>query len=360
MVPYSSWDFNWPQGRCPTPGGIDYSIVDSIRNCDLLGLKDLNVGMDYVRGKLADYLNVLVDAGVAGFRVDAAKHMWPGDLEAVFKRVKNLNTAFGFPANARPFIMQEVINQGGEVITSWEYRHLGRVTEFKYGDELGRGIRRDKKLSFFSGFGEAWGFLPDHASLVFVDNHDNQRGHGGGGSVITHKSPRLYKMANAFMLAHPYGLARVMSSFAFNDPDSSPPRDAQGNTLSPIIFADNSCGNGWVCEHRWRQIKNMVDFRNVVVGQALKNWWDNGSHKIAFGRGDKGFIVINNEHDYLSETLQTGLPTGTYCNIYLGDYINGKCMGPSVYVDHNGFATFNIQGGGNEDPVVAIHVRAKM
>ncbi|XP_071799755.1 alpha-amylase 1-like [Asterias amurensis] len=359
LVPYSALDFNWPQGRCPTSGDIDYSNIDSIRNCDLVGLKDLNVEKSYVQDKLAEYLNVLVDAGVAGFRIDAAKHMWPGDLDAVLKKVKNLNTAFGFPPNARPFIFQEVINQGGEVISSWEYRHLGRVTEFKYGTEVSLGFRGDKVLSHFDSFGEAWGFLPETAAVVFIDNHDNQRGHGGGGNIISHKAGRLYKMANAFMLAHPYGIVRVMSSFSFNDPDSSPPRDPQGNTLSPVINPDDTCGNGWVCEHRWRQIKNMVDFRNVVVGQPLTNWWDNGNHMIAFGRGDKGFIVINNEHGNLYETLQTGLPQGTYCNIYLGDFVHGMCTGPSVFVDYQGFATFNIQGGGNEDPVVALHIRSK-
>ena len=26
----------------------------------------------------------------------------------------------------------------------------------------------------------------DHAA-VFIDNHDNQRGHGGGGNLLTHK-----------------------------------------------------------------------------------------------------------------------------------------------------------------------------
>lgn len=32
-------------------------------------------------------MNSLVDIGVAGFRVDAAKHMWPGDLEVIWSRV---------------------------------------------------------------------------------------------------------------------------------------------------------------------------------------------------------------------------------------------------------------------------------
>lgn len=39
----------------------------------------------------------------------------------------------------------------------------------------------------------------------------------------------------------------------------------------------------------------MVMFRNVAHGQPLLNWWDNGGNQIAFGRGDRGFIVINND-----------------------------------------------------------------
>jgi alpha-amylase len=48
-----------------------------------VSLNDLDGSKDYVRGKIADYLNDLVDIGVKGFRVDASKHMWPGDLEAI-------------------------------------------------------------------------------------------------------------------------------------------------------------------------------------------------------------------------------------------------------------------------------------
>lgn len=51
-------------------------------------------------------------------------------------------------------------------------------------------------------------------ALVFVDNHDNQRGHGAGGQdILTFFEPDLYKKAVAFMLAWPFGLKRVMSSY---------------------------------------------------------------------------------------------------------------------------------------------------
>jgi alpha-amylase len=74
------------------------------------------------------------------------------------------------------------------------------------------------------------------------------------------------QMAVAFMLAFPYGCPRIMSSFFFDDPKQGPPHDSKDNILSPIIYSDGTCGNGWVCEHRWRQIYSMVEFSNVVAG----------------------------------------------------------------------------------------------
>jgi alpha-amylase len=35
-------------------------------------------------------MNHLIDIGVAGFRIDAAKHMWPNDLNKLLGKLKNL------------------------------------------------------------------------------------------------------------------------------------------------------------------------------------------------------------------------------------------------------------------------------
>jgi len=35
------------------------------------------------------------------------------------------------------------------------------------------------------------------------------------------------------------------------------------------VNADGSCGNGWVCEHRWRQIANMAAFAAAADGEIL-------------------------------------------------------------------------------------------
>ena len=70
-------------------------------------LLDLATGKDYVRTKLADYMNHLIDIGVAGFRIDASKQMWPGDIQAILDKLHNLNTKW-FSQGSRPSIIQEV------------------------------------------------------------------------------------------------------------------------------------------------------------------------------------------------------------------------------------------------------------
>lgn len=39
-------------------------------------------------------------------------------------------------------------------------------------------------------------------------------------------------------------------------------------------------------------------------GTTMNDWWDNGSNQIAFCRGGKGFIAINNDNFDLQQSLQ--------------------------------------------------------
>ncbi|XP_035222817.1 pancreatic alpha-amylase-like isoform X2 [Stegodyphus dumicola] len=261
-VPYGPEHFN-SRNKCPTGSGDieNYNDKVQVRNCKLSGLNDLDLSQEYVRNKIAEYMNNLIQIGVAGFRVDAAKHMWPDDLSIIYNRLNNLNEVY-FPAGRKPFIYQEVIDMGGEPIKSEEYVEFGRVTEFRYGKYLGDVIRKnfDQRLKYLRNFGEDWSFVSGSNALTFVDNHDNQRGHGAGGygSILTHKLSRMYKIAVAFMLAWPYGLPRVMSSYSWtenvvNGKDTNdwigPPADSNYNITSVVRNSDLTCGGGWVCEH---------------------------------------------------------------------------------------------------------------
>ena len=316
-VPYGPNDFH----NCGTD--IDYSDVWRVQNCDLVGLNDLKTESEYVRGKIADYLNDLTSLGVAGFRIDAAKHMPPEDIKAIVDRLQG-----------NPYIYLEVIGAPGEPVTPEQYTWIGDVTEFKFTRTMGYYFKQRGPLKDISNIARNWrDWLPSSDAVTFVANHDNQRQKPD--STVTHKDgDNRNNMAHVFLLGWPYGYPKVMSSYDWNSEPQGPPSSGA-----------SQCSNGWLCEHRNRPIANMVAFRNNTADRwEVTNYWDNGNNQIAWGRGGLGFVVINMEGTNLRRRFQTGMPEGEYCNIILGDfdYITGTCDGPTINVDRNGNADISV------------------
>lgn len=326
-VPYGINDFH----TCTGP--INYTNAWQVQNCDLVGLNDLKTESDYVRGKIAAYMNDLLSMGVAGFRIDAAKHMPSGDIANIVSRL-----------NGTPYIFQEVIGAANEPITPAQYTYISDVTEFNFSSTLGTYFKGRAPLKDLRNIGVWSGWLNSSDAVTFVANHDNQRQNTS--NIVTHKDGmNVNNIAHVFMLAYPYGYPEVMSSYDWTDHDQGPPTSAASN-----------CNNGWLCEHRNREIANMVGFRNATKEAFyLSNWWDNGANAIAFGRGSLGFVVVNGENSGINVTLQTGLAAGNYCNVITGDFVNGTCTGASITVAANGTATFNVAA----KSAAAIHVQAK-
>ena len=74
----------------------------------------------------------------------------------------------------------------------------------------------------------------------------------------------------------------------------------------------------WVCQHRWPQIAGMVGWRNVVGDAPRVDEWSEGD-AVAFGRGERGFVVVNAGDDELRADLSTSLPDGDYCDVLSTD-----------------------------------------
>lgn len=55
----------------------------------------------------------------------------------------------------------------------------GRITEFRYCQKIAWGIQDPNQLQ--GVYDPGWGMTDPDKAFVFVDNHDNQRGHGGAG-----------------------------------------------------------------------------------------------------------------------------------------------------------------------------------
>ncbi|MEU2792084.1 alpha-amylase family protein [Streptomyces sp. NPDC007100] len=269
----------------------DYRDRWNVQHCELVGLADLDTAEPYVRSRIATYLNDLLSLGVDGFRIDAAKHIPAEDLAAIKGQLKNPSV----------YWKQEAIYGEGEAVSPTEYLGNGDVQEFRYGRDLKR-VFQNEKLAYLKNFGEGWAYLPSGLSGVFVDNWDTER----NGTTLSYKNGADYTLANVFMLAWPYGAPDVHSGYEFTDHDAGPPN---GGTV-------RACWqDGWKCQHDWPEIRAMVGFRNATHGAAVTNWWDNGNDAIAFGRGGKGYAVVNHEGTALNRTFQTSLPAGTYCDV---------------------------------------------
>lgn len=269
----------------------DYTNRAEVQNCELVGLADLDTGEEHVRGAIAGYLNDLMELGVDGFRIDAAKHMPADDLKAIKAKLSNPDA----------YWKQEVIPAASEPIKQDEYLGTGDVQEFNLAYALKSAFESGNPASLKN---VTDGKLPSESAATFVTNHDTER----QGNTLTYKNGAAYTLAHVFLLAHPYGQPDVHSGYVFDDKDAGAPDGGNADCSS----------DAWVCQHAQREIASMVGFRNAAGDAELTDWWDNGGSAIAFGRGDKAYVAINGGDGELTETFKTSLPAGEYCDVQSG------------------------------------------
>lgn len=326
---------------------VDGSDPVQATTCELVNLADLATEQEDVRERLAAHLNDLISLGVDGFRLDAIRHVAPEDVAAILGRL-----------DREVFIYSEVVDPSPPEWSEPYYR-FGIVTNFNYSQEIGPAFW-EGDLSPLHGPGAVWEqpwMLPSGESLVFVDNHDNQRGRHGE-HIVTHRDGDIYDLATAFMLAWPFGTTRVMSSFAFEDPEGGPPTVPGTEDILPVHGAAGpACGAGtWVCEHRRTSIAPMVRFRSVTAGAPVENLWSDAPDRLAFSRGDRGFVALNrSETAALEANLRTGLPPGEYCDVLGGGLLDGACAGAVVVVGPDGGADIRVP----PMRALALHVGAR-
>jgi alpha-amylase len=351
-------DYNSPAGRA------------NVMNCRLGGLPDLATENSYVQGQIATYLRSLLNLGVDGFRIDAAKHMPATALLSILNAVKSTNplTKSGEPI----WVTQEIIPDGG--VTRSDYFSVGTVNEFQFTTAMRDVFRGNNGLSLSSipsimgtwgNWGGSWGFVQPQFATIFVNNWDTERNGGSlnaandTGATNDTAGTKRYDLANIFMLAQGYGEAQLHSGFRFTNADGDRP------AASPYLNGVPQINVNWDFVHRWSDISNIVKFRSAVNGQAQQNWVvGNNGNQVAFNRGSMGFVALNNSAASWTRTFATGLPAGTYCNVVQGT-LNGSgtaCTGGTVAVAAGGNATVTVaaNNGGSTVPAVVIYTGQKL
>lgn len=369
---YSKYEYPglYTQSDFHTPCTVsDYTSAANVQDCELFSLPDLNTSLPSVRTKIADYLLMLARLGVAGFRIDAAKHIQQVDLDEIFRIVDVTLTGEG---RALPYYFLEVSSGQGEALHPSDYfgeayssGAAADITEFTFvgvgnkflgtnGEHISQLNPNGTSGNQFSAV--AWGMMPSDKAVVFLQNHDTQ--HQGG---ISYRDGQTFRLANVWMLAQPYGYPSILSSYAFSYPSGNsmgPPSDASGNTndVTCASSLETATIGQWVCEHRDPYVARMIAFRHIVAGTDVNHWWDDGANAIAFSRGDKGFVAINHESTTLSQAIMTGLAAGTYCDRISGGRTGATCAGTSVTVGADGSVTLAIPA----NTAIAIDVLGKL
>ncbi|GAA0675717.1 hypothetical protein GCM10009020_24290 [Natronoarchaeum mannanilyticum] len=230
---------------------IDYNDPQSVENCWLVGLRDLDQDSSYVRGELYNYLQKYADLGVDGIRFDAAKHM----SESFFS-----NYANQWADELGLYRVGEVLQ--GSTSYNQQYADTGMsVTDY--------ALFYTMKEDVFNSGGdmnalEGAGLVNQDptSAMTFVSNHDSA-------------PPEYERLAYAYILTYE-GYPRVYNH--------------------RIGISDE-------------EISTLLSLRrNVLSGAATTRYVD--SELYVFERGD-GLVVLNRGNSQRSEWVQTNQASGT-------------------------------------------------
>ncbi len=239
----------------------DYSNTFEVQNCQLGALPDLDTSSPYVQTMLNEYVTTLGEFGFAGFRIDAAKHISPIDLEAILEGV-----------NQWRFL--EVIgnDQAPAALQPPAYAHLGAVTDFAPSYQFRQVLEHTdwRKLSIDD--------VP-YESVDFVDNHDTER---HGARAYQHgASDELYRQAQIVLLLTSNGYPKLLSGFKYDDKDAMAP-------------AAVPCSGSWRCWHRDPQIQTAIALRKETAQLSIDYWSsDNDGSTLVFSRSNALLAFVN-------------------------------------------------------------------
>ena len=333
--------------HCGLTGDDDIDDYDSraqVQTCELVNLADLDTSSTHVRETITAYLEDLLSLGVAGFRIDAAKHMAADDVAAIVASL---------PPNTR--VMSEVIRGGGEPVQPEEYTDFGEVFEFTFARDLGPQVQAgriyDPDLSDARP-----SHVPAASAIVFVDNHDTERGEAS----VTYRDGPLYVIANVLLLADDYGTPILYSGYAFDDRDAGARAELDGT------ISDAPCGGVTgpaesydagerTCLQAWTAIAGMLEWRSAV-GDAPRLEGFDALDAYGFEREGRGVVAVNLGEAETTISVPTTLPSGGYCDVVAsGPSVGGEGCADAEIDVVDGAATFTL----GPQTAAAIHIGSR-
>ena len=169
-VPYGPMDFHcdkavnaWDNGHVMSTGW-------------LTGLVDLDTSTEYVQQRIADYFVDMMSIGFTGFRMDAAKHIHPKDIAAIFGKFK-MAMGGSLPEDFLTYL--EVLTGGESQILLGDGDYSYTITFTNHLKDAGLDDREIETIKiWWANYPERpdyWGqYLPNTRKAIQNDDHDQQ------------------------------------------------------------------------------------------------------------------------------------------------------------------------------------------
>lgn len=261
-----------------------YQVLNG-RLCDLSnpndgGLPDLDLDNEYVVSVHRDYLYNLKALGIAGFRIDAVKHMEVRYFRKILdKDLTDGLLIFGeviadkykYDQDLRPYL--EGTNMK---LMDFPYQK-SFVDAFRYGSDIRILLARDDSKRK----------IPEERAILFVINHDIPN----NGQTFSHllMSRDDERLAHMFMFARKGGIPHIYSDLGKRDLLSS---------------------NRWVNYHSKPFIKDGLEFYNATFNEPQKVIYADRC-AIAIKRGQRALATLNKCNKdvkiFLKSTIEVNL-----------------------------------------------------
>lgn len=269
--------------------------------------------------------------------MDAAKHIGQPDLDAIYAKLHQ--TADG----QKPYWALEVFGGGPGVLSPMAFTSSGSVLGLDADVQIKNAFKSypsdaTGSIATLTAFGAASGLPPSDKTLTFVQNHDTER----NGDALNYKDGATNTLATEFLLASGYGTPEVYAGFAWETSDDSPPADANG------LITDTNCSDTatWVCLDRNPGVLSMVGWANYAGRAKATTIRTDGANLLAFSRGTRAWIGLNNGTSAKTATVPTNLAAGRYCDLIAGVKTHTRCTGSIITVKADGTTTVTVPAKG--------------
>ena len=243
----------------------------------LSGLLDLNTGDEYVRDRIATWIVENLGAGASGIRIDAAKHIQPDDIAAIFGKVKNYMGG-ALPDDFMAYLEVITGGEGDMLVRNYNsYQYTKYLTDQLSAAGLSSSDISKVKI-WSSWYPKEWGMAEgqiEYERLVIEnDDHDQQKPgsssrdmHGAGSVLVKEKNIDAHRQFEVQLFSRTdrnWKHRLLMSSFTLVD-------GLNGNDGFPDGYSDCS-----LCTGQWCGSCKSIPKRQAYVegsdGYTVEGW----------------------------------------------------------------------------------------